>query len=476
MKRFITLTWVILTVIPTLAQIDYKKIDGLIEDGYFAEAHTMIASLMRYESASSADKWQLRFRVERMERIKKDFTLSEDAAREQLIKYYPDLTKDMLALWDRAKSLEMKIIDGKKWYFAQAVRNLFRINKDAKQIKLTKDGPSEDKLAEFLSVELPEVVKQGMSDRAAPRAVRVTCSYTLTVDKNAVPAGEIVKCWLPYPKETRARQSEVKVISTGGEPYVIASDQFDQRTLYMQKPALQDSPTVFNFSFSYLARSDYRGIDFSSIKDIAITDANRPHLAEEAPHIVFDETVRKLSAQIVGSETHKGTIIMKLFEWIDKHIPWASAREYSTIPNIPLYAIENGHGDCGIQTLLFITLCRYNGIPAKWQSGWMLHPGAKNLHDWCEIWLDTYGWVPVDQSFGLQPSDDPLVRWFFLGNTDAYHLIVNEAYSQPLFPEKIYPRSETVDFQRGEVEWKGGNLYFDQWDYSMEVSFSVPNE
>jgi hypothetical protein len=32
-------------------------------------------------------------------------------------------------------------------------------------------------------------------------------------------------------------------------------------------------------------------------------------------------------------------------------------------------------------------------------------------------------------------------------------------------------RSEPVDFQRGEVEWRGGNLYFDKWDYHMEVSY-----
>jgi len=32
-------------------------------------------------------------------------------------------------------------------------------------------------------------------------------------------------------------------------------------------------------------------------------------------------------------------------------------------------------------------------------------------------------------------------------------------------------RSETVDFQRGELEWKGGNLYFDKWDYKMEVGY-----
>ena len=40
-----------------------------------------------------------------------------------------------------------------------------------------------------------------------------------------------------------------------------------------------------------------------------------------------------------------------------------------------------------------------------------------------------------------------------------------------LVPEKKYPRSETVDFQRGEVEWEGGNLYFPQWSYHMDIDY-----
>lgn len=118
-----------------------------------------------------------------------------------------------------------------------------------------------------------------------------------------------------------------------------------------------------------------------------------------------------------------------------------------------------------------MTMCRYLGIPARWQSGWMLHPGSVNLHDWCTIYLQGIGWVPVDQSFGQQNVYDTTHRFFFLGNTDAYHLIINDDYSQPLYPAKIYPRSETVDFQRGELEWRGGNIYFNDWNYSMKVEY-----
>ncbi len=48
-------------------------------------------------------------------------------------------------------------------------------------------------------------------------------------------------------------------------------------------------------------------------------------------------------------------------------------------------------------------------------------------------------------------------------------MIVNNDYGCPFYPAKQFPRSETVDFQRGEVEWAGGNLYFDQWRWKLEV-------
>lgn len=59
----------------------------------------------------------------------------------------------------------------------------------------------------------------------------------------------------------------------------------------------------------------------------------------------------------------------------------------------------------------------------------------------------------------------------FLGGIDSWRMVVNNDYSMALMPEKKFPRSETVDFQRGEVEWEGGNLYFPQWDYHMDIDY-----
>jgi transglutaminase-like putative cysteine protease len=177
--------------------------------------------------------------------------------------------------------------------------------------------------------------------------------------------------------------------------------------------------------------------------------------------------------EVVGDEHNPYIKVKKIYEWIDTNFPWASAREYSTISNIPEYVLANRHGDCGQVSLLFITMARAAGIPAKWQSGWMMHPGNKNLHDWAEVYFEGIGWVPVDQSFGRvfgnEGNDE--TYYFFTKGLDPYRLIVNQDISGPFFPAKIYPRSETVDFQRGEVEWRGGNLYFDRWRYNMQIDY-----
>ena len=73
------------------------------------------------------------------------------------------------------------------------------------------------------------------------------------------------------------------------------------------------------------------------------------------------------------------------------------------------------------------------------------------------------------REMGANENDD--VYHFFLGGIDAYRYYVNEDFSGNFFPAKNHLRSETVDFQRGEVEWKGENLYFGRWKGKMKVEY-----
>lgn len=408
------------------------------------------------------------------QRLLTDFRLSEAQVKEYIKKYIPDVTDEQIRQWEETKALECMTLDGEKRYFRNAGPNLFRIDSACIGILRDKVGLPEERSDKANKENLPEIinaVKKDGNPIVAPKRMRIT--YTLTVDTNAVPAGEIIRCWLPYPRTDHPRQTDVKFISASEPKYLIAPKESRHSTLYMEKRAVQGQPTVFSESFEFTSHGEWHNLKPEDIQPYDTTTAlYKEYTAEREKHILFSPRLRELAAKLTAGETNPLLKAKRIFRWINDNFPWASAREYSTIDNIPEYVLDNGHGDCGQVSLLFITLCRISGIPAHFQSGFMVHPNAWNLHDWGEIYFEGVGWVPVDQSFGVplyaRNSDE---EWFFIGGIDSWRLIVNSDYGMPLVPEKKYPRSETVDFQRGEVEWEGGNLYFPQWKYKMEIEY-----
>jgi transglutaminase-like putative cysteine protease len=385
-------------------------------------------------------------------------------------KFIPEADDKMIEGWEKDGSLEFMIIDGVKRYFNRSHTNLFRINRTAKIRKAEVSGKSKDDLDLLLENLVPDILSDIESRNGnSGKAEKIKLNYQVSVPPGTVPEGEIIRCWLPYPREGTGRQ---EIIDFHSEDEFIISDNSNlQRSVYFEKIAESNKPTVFSYNLVISTQAESFSINEFSVNEYAKDSSYFYHISERPPHIVFTDKIKNLSEKIVGNEKNPYLAAKKIFSWISKNIPWAGAREYSTIRNISDYAITNMHGDCGIKTILFMTLARYNGIPTKWQSGWMLHPGEVNLHDWGEIYFEGYGWVPVDQSFGLIDSEDPKIKYFYLGGIDQYRFTVNDDYSRPLYPAKIFPRSETVDFQRGEVEWSGGNLYFDKWDYSMEIEY-----
>ncbi len=470
-----TLLLLIVFSITILSQTNFDKINDEISKGNFTTASKMIDSIVAVNPEITAtEKYDLEFQKDRMNRIRLDFNKSADDVINYVKKYYPDVDEKMLQNWEDSKALEVMLIEGEKKYFARSASNIFLIDKEAKKQKQSVDSSSVDELDKFCEGIIPGIITNAVNTNSRfVNPIKLKLKYKLTVDPNAVPDGEIIRCWLPFPREIKNRQENIKLNSISEQEYVLADNKNLQRTVYVEKPAVKDQPTIFNLELEYTSYADYPNVELEKVHQYDVgSELYKTFTAERPPHIVFTDRIKEVSKQMIGEETNPYLKAKKIFTWISQTKPWAGAREYSTIENISDYILREGHGDCGIKSLLFITLCRYNGIPAKWQSGWMLHPIEVNLHDWGEIYFEGYGWVPVDQSFGVQNLEDEKGKYFYLGGIDSYRLIVNDDYSQPLFPAKIYPRSETVDFQRGEVEWRCGNLYFDKWDYHMEVEYS----
>ena len=64
-------------------------------------------------------------------------------------------------------------------------------------------------------------------------------------------------------------------------------------------------------------------------------------------------------------------------------------------------ALEQGKGDCSEYSDLFVTLCRAKNIPARVATGYTVRADAdKSKHNWAEVYLQQFGWVPFDPSWG----------------------------------------------------------------------------
>ncbi len=406
-------------------------------------------------------------------RLAVDFNRTHEEVKAYIRKYIPDVTEAQMKAWEKTGALESRTVDGQKLYFHNAAPNLFRIDATCRKIKEQKDGKTPEGSEEVNRVNVPRIIeacKRSHTHLAQPKRIRV--NYSITVKADAVPDGETVRCWLPFPRTDIDRQQDVRLISTNIKPLSRAPMSCAHSALYMEQRARKGQPTVFSETFEFTSYGSWHGLKPEDIKPYDTSTAlYRQYTSERDRHILFTPRLRQLADSLTKGEDNALLKAKHIFKWVNDNFPWASAREYSTIDNIPEYVLANHHGDCGQVTLLFLTLCRISGIPARFESGFMLHPHAENLHDWGELYFEGAGWVPADMSFGIPSyADNEEERYFFLGGIDSWRMVVNSDYGMPLFPEKKFPRSETVDFQRGEVEWDGGNLYFDQWDWHIDVT------
>jgi hypothetical protein len=117
-------------------------------------------------------------------------------------------------------------------------------------------------------------------------------------------------------------------------------------------------------------------------------------LKGSARYPLADETVMKLAAEAVGGATDDRTKVQRLLQFTRSWIQDALNAKALSVLDV----IQSKKGDCTAHSLLFTTLARASGIPAREAGGWM-YSGDRNLafggHAWSEVVLDGQ-WVPVD--------------------------------------------------------------------------------
>ena len=445
-----------------------ETVNSCIDSGEFSKASKLMKKLpakVRRDNAVKIDSLN-----QIMERIRHDFTLTPAEGIKQIKDKMPDVTTAQIDNWKAKRNIETMTIDGQEWWFRKAVRNLWLLGAEFK----TTNDEENQQTAKLYRKYFIEAMQHAPNADGARDWRRVNVTFTLDVNADAVPAGETLRVWLPFPYEN-LRQRDIKLISSN-RPVTMSKGSL-HHTVYMEAQAQKGKPTHFEYTMSYLvAERHVAQSDMLMLLEPYDTSSAvyKRYTASQPPHIVLTDSLHQLALQIVGNETNPVLQASKIYDWISANFPWAGAREYSTIRNMPTYVLANGHGDCGQVALLYITLVRSLGIPARWESGYMLHPGEVNFHDWAETYFEGIGWVPTDPSFG-RSTRGTVLNDYYKSGLDIYRFASNEGIGDALSPAKKYIRSETVDFQSGEVEWRKGNLYYGSWSSHFQVN-SITSE
>ncbi|MGC8708049.1 MAG: transglutaminase-like domain-containing protein [Athalassotoga sp.] len=391
---------------------------------------------------------RLEYELERIKRVIKNYPYDEKAARSVFEKSIKDGSWDEFDLLLQNGMLDYILIDKKRFFEKRFLQNLtFKDESYAKRYENVRGN-----VREIVNKRILEIL-----DGDVPRSYRVSAEISLTLKRDF--DAEILRCWLPFPKAGYPIES-VKIIECDHECRL--SSNSENTTLYME-----DKPKAgkrFTVRFEYNITEQISFVDPSKVLNSRISK----YLKEVPPHIVFSPYVKNITSEIIGKEENPYFKAKKIYEWITENIKYSYMHAYSTYDtSLVDFALSNLKGDCGVQALTFITMCRSCGIPARWESGWFTNPIDASPHDWARFYVKPYGWLPVDPSFG--GSRKGKLRDFYFGNLDAFRMIANEDFMVDFDPPKKFVRSDPYDNQEGEVETEKENIYYDDFETKLNV-------
>ena len=410
-----------------------EKLEEEKARGNFDNAKNIIKYYLSLDLPEKLKK-RLEYEMEILELIQKDYGISERKAINIAIKKIKNFSKEEFFIYKQNGMIDYKVINGKVKYFNRFFQNLMFLDKNIKERALEKDKKSEE--VNQLIMETIRRISSGITKRYG-----VIAGIRMTMKKEGK-----YDVWLPFPVEN-GQSRNVKLLKVSHQNYYI-SENMDHRTIN-----IKGEGKIFYVEFYYEINEIYNsGNDFSKKEN---------YLSEKLPHVQFSPFIKDLAKSIVGDEKDPVEMSKKIYNWIISHVRYTYVPEYILFQNISQYTATSLRGDCGMQALLFITLCRSLGIPAKWQSGWFVTPIQVSPHDWAQVYFEGKGWIPVDPSFGNELKNKNRGSFYF-GSLDAFRMIANEDFQAEFIPKKKYIRSDPVDNQRGEVDSEEGNIYFDK--------------
>jgi len=265
---------------------------------------------------------------------------------------------------------------------------------------------------------------------SSPQTYQVT--RTLTI-RNETAGIDRIKVWMPMVVEWNSQRNIVIEETTPSPSSMLKDPQYSSGVLFwefLNKPSIGSSVTITE-QFTYTSYAISYEVD--PVK-IAVYDKDDPE------YILFTRSGKYIEANIpkiietatdiVRNETNPYAAAYSIYEWVINHMTYQLVGGLKGAE----FAFENGYGECGDYSALFVALCRAAGIPARPVAGRWATSEESDWHVWAEFYLPGYGWIPVDPTIADETQN--LKENF--GHLDNKRLIFNKTYNIILHPEPYF--------------------------------------
>jgi transglutaminase-like putative cysteine protease len=248
--------------------------------------------------------------------------------------------------------------------------------------------------------------------------------------------------------EERPSQKFLSPPKLDPEPSEIVSDQYGQK---VARYVVKDLAAGGEKKVSYTLDAALWAIRWFIYPDSVGTLAEIPsevkgrYLFDGKKYDITHPYIREIIKRVAGDEKNPYWIARKLYDYLIQHMEYKLEGGWNSAPE----ALKRGTGSCSEYTFCYIALCRAAGIPARYVGSVVMRGDEASLddvfHRWCEIYLPSYGWIPVDPDAGDEPLPADRARAF--GGTKNHYLITTSGGGDSLFLKWSYNLVELWSFE-----------------------------
>ena len=199
-----------------------------------------------------------------------------------------------------------------------------------------------------------------------------------------------LRLWVALPPNHRGQ--EVTIGDIYPRPKKMIEDKLaGNRIIFWRLTDFTAQPYCY-YDFQFERQTVFTAIDPAKVGSYDRESEEYKRYTISEPWIEINDEIKTKAGEIVGGESNPYYQAQKLFDWIIENMVY----EYPDAANRgAAKSFTSLKGDCGEFSFVFCAMCRSLGIPARTITCmWLTEAG----HNWAEILLPGYGWIPADLS------------------------------------------------------------------------------